>query len=76
MSSPHITMALYSLQGIFYLLSYLIFLAASLGLGELLLVIIIVIPISQIRKLRCGEKGRVPSHRSVRGRVVLKCMFP
>ena len=36
-------MALYSLQGVFYLLSYLIFSVVSLGLGELL---VIVSPIS------------------------------
>lgn len=76
MSSPHITMALYSLQGIFSLLSYLIFLAASLGLGELLLVIIIVIPISQIRKLRCGEKGVFPVTGQYVAESYLNACFP
>lgn len=40
------------------------------------MVIVMVIPISQTRKLRCGAKGCVPGHRVVSGRVVPSAGLP
>lgn len=56
--SSFTVMALCSLQSLVYVL--LISSAVSLGSGALLSVIVIVIPISQTRRLRCGAKGHVP----------------
>lgn len=64
-------MALSSLQGIVRMLFYLIFSAVSLGSRELVVVTVTAVPISQTRILRCGAKGRVPSHRIVSGGVVV-----